>query len=130
MFSLSATTAPFSFFQRKRHKQLLDKRQKRCASQGVKPYQCVEVVPASNILDSRDLCEAYHGQKGKRYLSMRAPSLPLAGCDKQSCKCRYKTYSDRRDDDRRSAFGMHNSVNTLQESSDRRSYADRRKKLS
>ena len=90
-------------------------------------YGGVEVVCASNEIDSRDLCDAYHKQKNTRYLSADAPNLPLAGCDKGSCKCRYQYFDDRRKEERRNVFGMQNAINRSSSRSDKRIKRDRRK---
>lgn len=40
---------------------------------------------------------------GTRYLMSEAPSLPLNGCNAESCKCHYVRLDDRRQDARRDA---------------------------
>ncbi len=40
---------------------------------------------------------------GIRYLMSEAPSLPLNGCNAESCKCHYVRLDDRRQDARRDA---------------------------
>lgn len=52
--------------------------------------------------DSQDCCEAVKEIMGIRYLSREAPLFPLAECDRsEKCKCIYKRWDDRRQDDRR-----------------------------
>ena len=69
----------------------------------INPYHCVAVkIPY-------DACEAVMQLHGKRFLSVEAPQLPLASCN-QHCKCTFKHYEDRRQEDRRDAFnasGIH-----------------------
>lgn len=69
-------------------------------------FQSVEVVQSAIQVDSRNDCSAFAAQKGQRYLSSEAPSLPLNGCDKQKCTCKYKYFGDRRSDDRRISRGI------------------------
>ena len=69
----------------------------------ISPYHCVEIKMSYNA------CEEVLQLYGKRYLSAEAPMLPVAGCNQQ-CKCKFKHYDDRRQDDRRDAFsssGIH-----------------------
>ena len=51
-------------------------------------------------------CEAVRQLEGVRYLSDKAPLLPVPGCSAQKCTCQYVHYDDRRDDDRRNPFGQ------------------------
>jgi hypothetical protein len=47
-------------------------------------------------------CNAVMTVAKRRYLAVRAPSLPVPGCDQRKCGCRYVRLSDRRTgDDRR-----------------------------
>lgn len=46
-------------------------------------------------------CAAAQAYKGKRFLSVDAPWLPLEGCDVKQCNCRYRHYDDRRGESRR-----------------------------
>jgi hypothetical protein len=59
---------------------------------------------AVEIRCPEDACEAAKAERGKRYLSKDAPTLPLSGCDKNGrCACRYRHHEDRRGkEDRRS----------------------------
>lgn len=59
----------------------------------------------------------------RRFLSAEAPSLPVIGCDRHKCKCKYIHHNDFRDEDRR--IGFQNSNLLLFE--DRRSGKDLRK---
>ena len=50
-------------------------------------------------------CDSSRRLHGKRFLSPDAPTLPLADCDTEHCRCRYVHHRDRRDgEDRRSPF--------------------------
>jgi hypothetical protein len=69
-------------------------------------------------------CEAARALDGQRFLANRSPALPLAGCTKTRCECRFSKLSDRRTDDRRWEHdGLSAAMfNTAQ----RRKLADRR----
>ncbi|MCL1040372.1 MULTISPECIES: hypothetical protein [Shewanella] len=68
----------------------------------IHPYHCVEIV------SDEGLCKNAEKLKGKRFLSDDAPPLPLAGCTKADCSCRYRHHEDRRGqtEDRRLDFGV------------------------
>ena len=94
---------------------------KTASKSSVSPYHCVEVKM------SYSACDEVLKLHGKRYLSAEAPILPVVGCDK-NCKCKFKHYEDRRQDDRRDAFsssGIHFSGEK-----NRRMGGDRRQTLS
>jgi len=56
-------------------------------------------------------CSAAKYLKGKRFLSSKAPALPLSKCDVSDCKCKYDYYKDRRsEDDRRYPSAIMQSV--------------------
>ena len=72
-------------------------------------------------------CAASMQLVGKRFLSKEAPSLPVAGCDANTCRCRYVHYEDRRGgEDRRFPFGVRRSSEPNVADSERRR-GDRRK---
>jgi hypothetical protein len=54
------------------------------------PYHAVSVHP------QKDCCQGAVQLAAKRFLSAKAPSLPLPGCDAAHCDCRYTHFSDRR----------------------------------
>ena len=54
------------------------------------PYHAVTVVPGL------ECCQAARVLQGHRFLSTEAPALPLKGCDRSSCGCRYNHHNDRR----------------------------------
>lgn len=62
----------------------------------VNPYHAVAISPGPGS------CQAAAELKGLRHLAKSAPMLPLAGCQADSCRCRYVHYEDRRSgEDRR-----------------------------
>jgi hypothetical protein len=61
------------------------------------PYHAVAVIPGPGA------CASAHRFAGARYLSSRAPRLPLPSCDAAECKCRFKHFNDRRVGPRRRA---------------------------
>ena len=65
-------------------------------------YHAVSIRPASQC------CQAVKNTKDVRYLSTEAPTLPVSGCSMPTrCRCKYRHFSDRREDFRRdSDFGM------------------------
>ena len=56
----------------------------------VNPYHAVSIVAGPQC------CAAAKAQVGRRYLSKEAPRLPVAGCDRPDCRCRYAHHDDRR----------------------------------
>lgn len=72
-------------------------------------------------------CQLAKALKGKRFLSLDAPRLPLAGCDSEKCQCTYHHHTDRRtgNGDRR-ALGTTGSILAVQSDKNRRSGAGRR----
>ena len=54
-------------------------------------YRGVEVIP-----DGSGCCNAALEASGKRFLSSEVPRLPLPGCDRTICNCRYELFTDRR----------------------------------
>lgn len=58
-------------------------------------WHAVSIVPRGQA------CEAAQACRGKRYLSLEAPRLPLQGCDAAQCQCRYRHFEDRRATQRR-----------------------------
>lgn len=54
-------------------------------------YRGVEVIP-----DGSGCCDAALEASGKRFLSSEVPQLPLPGCDRAICNCRYELFADRR----------------------------------
>lgn len=61
------------------------------------PWRSVSVVPGGGA------CDTARRLMNRRWLAGEAPRLPLAPCDSARCQCRYRRYTDRRDEeDRRS----------------------------
>jgi hypothetical protein len=54
------------------------------------PWHSVSIVPGPKR------CEAVTRMLGERYLSTKAPLLPLKDCTESGCTCRYKHHDDRR----------------------------------
>lgn len=53
-----------------------------------------------------EACNAAIALKDQVFLAREAPSLPLAECDASSCACRYRYLDDRRQEDRRTPYGL------------------------
>ena len=56
---------------------------------------------AVSIAKGRQPCEAVKQFNGQRWLSSKAPQLPVKGCDLKLCDCRYRHHEDRRAKPRR-----------------------------
>ena len=54
------------------------------------PWHSVSIIPGPKR------CEAVSKMLGERYLSAKAPLLPLKDCTEPNCSCRYKHHDDRR----------------------------------
>ena len=55
-----------------------------------------------SIYSAGHMCPAAKRTTGQLFLASAAPQLPLGGCtQKDSCRCKYKYYADRRQDTRR-----------------------------
>jgi hypothetical protein len=64
-------------------------------------FHAVSIIPGDNA------CAAAYRFTGQRFLSARAPRLPLPSCDSAVCTCRYRHHKDRRSGPRRhSDMGM------------------------
>lgn len=77
----------------------------------------------------RDLlpCKAVQDLGDQRFLSHEAPDLPLAGCDRDKCTCRYLHHSDRRsNEERRLPFVTHKGFG-FEVDGERRKKNDRRR---
>lgn len=59
-------------------------------------FHCVELRYRS------DACDAVKRFEEMRFLSGKAPEIPVQGCDAAKCSCRYVHHEDRRHSDRRS----------------------------
>ncbi len=96
---------PTNPFKKNTRKRATQRRKENYSQTNARRYQSVEIVQSTVQLDSRDLCPAFSAQAGKRYLSTEAPSLPLPGCNKKTCRCKYRYLDDRRSAERRSGMG-------------------------
>jgi hypothetical protein len=77
------------------------------------------------IRPGRDCCEAVRALAGRPALTDEAPALPLAGCDRARCHCRFQRLADRRGgDERRFSFG---SLQTVSARREQRAARDRRR---
>jgi hypothetical protein len=73
-------------------------------------------------------CSAAKYLTGKRFLSSKAPALPLSKCDVSDCKCKYDYYKDRRsEDDRRFPSAIMQSVFSDKEKRDNPKLGRRKK---
>jgi hypothetical protein len=71
------------------------------AKPAAEPYHAVAIKPGQQC------CEAARQFGQHRFLSSKAPRLPLPGCEAVECTCRYTHFSDRRTGlDRREALDM------------------------
>jgi hypothetical protein len=65
--------------------------------------------PAVTISTGNDCCPAVSALEGMRILATHAPPLPMANCSMPGkCRCRFKKYVDRREDEqgRRFRYGQ------------------------
>jgi hypothetical protein len=60
-----------------------------------KRWHAVAIVPGAGA------CQAAESCRGRRFLSIEAPHLPLPECNTAQCRCKYRHYEDRRGPPRR-----------------------------
>lgn len=85
------------------------------------PFAAVSIRP-----DMSSPCEAVLKIQAQRFLAVKAPRLPLPGCNRENCDCRYIRYDDRRvPGDRRDHFGSYGGL--LPRSGEERRADERRK---
>ena len=84
-------------------------------------YHCVTVHGNSKV------CAGIQELQGKSLLPHETPTLPLAKCDMQPCKCHYIHHEDRRLGPRRNPYGELNNLNIATVDRQTRSRTDRRK---
>ena len=75
--------------------------------------QAPKKYPAVTIVTGAKRCGAVTALDGVRILASQAPPLPIPNCTMPTvCRCRYKKYVDRREDDqgRRFKFGGERSA--------------------
>ena len=81
-----------------------------------------------SIRPGQQSCAAAQQLKDKRFLAGEAPTLPLAGCDREKCDCRYAHHKDRREGiDRRDPFTTFGGFRPESGAEKRRPKSDRRK---
>jgi hypothetical protein len=86
--------------------------------------RAAERFAAVEIRRRTGACEAARALDGRRFLANQSPALPLAGCTKARCDCRFEKLSDRRTDDRR---WQHDGLSAAMfNTAQRRKLADRR----
>jgi len=61
------------------------------------PWHSVSIMPNPRA------CSKARGLSRVRFLSNEAPTLPLEGCDAQTCTCHYRHHEDRRREPRRAS---------------------------
>ncbi|MEP4487101.1 hypothetical protein [Marinobacter alexandrii] len=86
------------------------------------PYQSLSLMlPIAH-------CDAASSLADKRFLKREAPSLPLQGCNKATCKCGFVKHTDRRDDegDRRALYGLRAEMHAIHTGNERRKRRGRR----
>lgn len=73
-------------------------------------------------------CDEAAALSTQRFVLGEAPQLPLAGCDRSNCKCRYRHHSDRRagEGDRRLPYSLESNLYTSVGEAERRTQFDRR----
>ena len=73
-----------------------------------------------------EACNAAIALKDQVFLAREAPSLPLAECDAVNCACRYSYLDDRRQEDRRTPYGVKHGAVVGGTEGNRRDPGDRR----
>jgi hypothetical protein len=91
------------------------------AARPANPFAAVSIQPCD------EPCGAVLQMHHIRYLAVRAPRLPVAGCDQAKCSCRYIRHSDRRaPGDRRDGFARFGGLLPNVKANRRSDSADRR----
>ncbi len=86
------------------------------------PYAAVSIRPCDHP------CQAVLQMNHVRYLAIRAPRLPVAGCDHGQCSCRYIRHTDRRTpSDRRDNFARFGGLSPNSNKDRRTDGKDRRR---
>jgi hypothetical protein len=100
------------------------------AQSATKPNPTSTDYRAASLQVEKSSCAAALDLAGTRFLATEIPSIPLKECDRiGDCPCKFRKYSDRRnDDDRRSNSYAVDRINASEEEqSNRRAKNDRRK---
>lgn len=70
------------------------------------PFAAVSIRPCAEAP-----CVAVLQMHHRRYLAVRAPALPVPGCDRKKCGCRYIRHADRRSGgDRRDSLARYGGL--------------------
>lgn len=86
----------------------------------------VNIFQAVEVSTGLDACEAASALDGQRFLASEAPQLPLQGCDRNKCSCRFRKLRDRRHaEDRRFSVGAFGDIR-MGSSKERREVRNRR----
>ena len=99
----------------------------RRAQAGQSPSRAARAAERFAAVEIRRLtgaCQASRALDGQRSLVNQSSALPLAGCSKKHCGCRFVKLSDRRTDDRR--WGHDGLSARMFNTAQRRNLADRR----
>jgi hypothetical protein len=83
-------------------------------------WHAVAIVPGATR------CQAAEAAKGRRFLSIAAPTLPLRECDVAACTCKYRHHEDRRGAPRRSEEARGGGLRSRTGNVDRRNSRGRR----
>lgn len=112
--AVAAFAAVFHWWSRRAQSRQVPSRAARAAER----FAAVEIRRRSGA------CAAARALDGQRFLVNQSPALPLAGCTRTRCDCRFVKLPDRRTDDRRWEHEGFSAAmfNTAQ----RRKLADRR----
>jgi tRNA(Ile)-lysidine synthase TilS/MesJ len=87
------------------------------------PFAAVSIRPCLE-----DPCDAVVKMADQRFLAVRAPSLPVPGCGRRQCGCRYARHADRRSpSDRRDSFARFGGLRPTTSKDQRSPRVDRRK---
>jgi hypothetical protein len=85
--------------------------------------------PAVTIATGNDRCAAVRALVGMRILAGQAPALPMTHCTMpDECRCRFKKYVDRRDDEQGRRFNYSHESSAWYAGGQRRKSRGRRDK--
>jgi len=83
--------------------------------------------PAVTIAMPARRCEAVSALEGKRILASQAPNLPMPDCTMpDTCRCRFRKYTDRREDEQGRRFRFDQGRDAGQAGGQRRQSRGRR----
>ncbi len=85
--------------------------------------------PTFHAVSIEGECSSARALKERRFLVRQAPTLPLPGCNRSTCQCKYLHYEDRRSSmqpDRRSIATTRSEHYILQGNTERRTKRGRR----